>query len=539
MDDSGIRAYGRLSQEDSDRHTSTLEERIALRSGYLQQVAKLYHIALSAESIVFDVLSGASISERPQLLALLEDCRAGRLHTLIIFDIDRFTRDMGDWVTIKKALYKGRIRLLTARGEYHFTPQFDSTLLDILAVFGEGERRKFSFRAKAANDQRARKGQLSGGRAPYGYEWDKTERVYRVVASEYPIVEEIFRRLWTEGSYKIVRDFNSRAVAPPVTTQERRSAVGMWTPSTLRGIAGNPFYAGYPAKRGERDREGKTTNLPRSEWIWAEVEQSYPHPISLDEWEALQERVTSRQNNQGPQKALLTGLLKCSQGRPMHRSAHRYACACHIYDESHAGQLLLSSVIDEAVLCAIETAWDAIPPRRIAAAKIETPKPQDNAAAELLRIMRQIREKSVALSKLQQDAGFLDNLRTYGREKRLADMSALDVEIVALEETAARLRADVQHQPIPSSLLDAIGKAGGFRALFETMTLTEQQASLKEIVLALRLDPVPAGKRNSTTLQVTLRPPLGDGKPIRAPLLYPKYKPRELPLKKRRNNSVD
>lgn len=522
----GVVSYGRISQDDPDKHTATIEERISLRIGYLRHVARGYGIELQDSDVTFDVMTGASLTERTGLLEILKQCDAGLVHTLIIFDIDRFTRDLGDWTTIKRSLYRGKIRLLTARGEYHFTRSFDSMMLDVLAVFGEGERRKFSFRAKAANDQRARKGQLSGGRAAYGYSWDKATKLYSVVDTEYPVVEEIFSKLSASGAYRIACSLNERNIPAPALGN-RVNALAKWHHSTVRGIAQNPFYAGYPCKKMERDREGRSVHLPRNEWVWAEEEQSYPHPVSIDEWENLQEVISARYRGKGGHVALLTGLLYCSAGHTMHRAGKLYVCECSAKREPHKGGQVRREVLERTIIDALDLAWSKADLSNISStAKKAALSPNSMRLAGLLR---QQREGQASFQRLIHDAPFLDSLQSYGEAQRKSDMSELDLKLNTIATDIAALRAESSLTPavVPELIISMINERGGLKCyLTDTeISQTEVRDFIRKLVVSARLEPVEAGKRNTPALILTLYPPLQKTPQI-VPLIYMYYQPR-------------
>src|SRR5579871_620223 len=205
----GIVGYLRLSRDEERERGVPMDEKISLRKQILIAIAKHHALILPEEAITVELKSGGSLAEREGLLSILERCRRGEIHTVVAFDVDRLTRDVADLKQITSAFYKGEVTLLTQRGVERFDRNHDTTLMQILAVLGEKERRSFSYRRKATNVQRARQGQLSQGYAPYGYRWNPESKAFVIDPIEYAIIEEIFRRSWREGTHRISTDLNA------------------------------------------------------------------------------------------------------------------------------------------------------------------------------------------------------------------------------------------------------------------------------------------------------------------------------------------
>jgi DNA invertase Pin-like site-specific DNA recombinase len=524
--DFGIVAYGRLSREEADDRATPMEEKIALRKQILLTLAKHYHLTLTDEQIAFEVGSGGSLSERPKLLDILERCRRREVQTVLIFEIERLTRDVSDWKMMESAFFKGGIHLITGRGDYKFTPTFDPTMLQILAVLGERERRAYSYRHKAANDQRARKGHLSGGSAPFGYRWDAEGKTFVPVPDEYAIVEEIFARIGEQGGATIAADFNRRGIPNPTRSRKPDSpASPYWTASTVLYIAQNPIYAGYTCKRWEKDREGNKVDIPESEWIWAEAEGDYPHPIDLARWQQLRPLIAGRTLNRTGKKGLLSGLLFCAEGNPMYRHGINYYCLCRDRGSVHDGRNIRRTSLETAVLSALQAAFDALTPAQIA----DLEPPEGDAVSSPLEaqasdLARQLAAKQAQMDKLQEDAPFLDNLHGYGRERRLAAMLALSQEIGELETQQEDVLRRIQQQPtlLPSGTLALIHAAGGLAHLLQTGDVQAARAILRAFGLRVDAHEFHPTNRTLSRVRLTLKPPLGAGEGIIVPLTHAK-----------------
>ena len=513
--DTGLAAYGRLSREDEKDAQTPMADKVALRKAVLVTQARYEaKLTLHDSQITFELKSGGSLDERPGLLDILRRCERREIHTLVVFDIDRLTRDVGDWKRIERALFKGQVRLITGRGEYIFTPNFDPTMLQIMAVLGEKERRSYGYRRKAANDQRTRNGVLSQGVSPYGYQWNKDTKTFDVVEDEYSIVCEIFKGAWTIGCDKIARLLNERGVPPPAQGRRANSSL-RWIGSHIHAMLCNPIYCGYIVKRSDMDREGVAVELPPAQWIWSEQAGAWRVPVTKEEWEQLQEARTSRRVNGNPRTGLLTGFLYCSQGGRMQLRHPRYHCTCGTRKGTpHSGYTIRRFQIEDAIIGLADETFNALPP---------LPAPQTNKAAQTAdleaqyaHVKRDLREKEATLGDLTSRAGFYINLPTIGVSGHARLLEAVDSEITALRARRQELEISLAQPSVrlSASIIDAVQQAGGVRRLC-TDAPPEAARQLLQLVIA-RIDLAPKAKVGqgspSSLVHITLHP-LRDGEP--------------------------
>lgn len=477
-----------------------MDEKIALRKAILVTIAKHHGLTLDESQIIVELKSGGSLAERTELLAILDKCRASELHTLVCFDVDRLTRDVADLKTITSAFFKAELTLITQRGVYRFDRHFDTTLLQILAVLGEKERRSFSYRRKAANEQRTRGGQLSQGYAPYGYIWDKEAHCFRVHPTEYPIVEEIFRRSWTEGCLAIVTDLNARGV-PPIGVRDgvprRADAAPNWRQSVIFTLTANPIYTGYMVKREETDRDGRCRTLPLAQWIWSDAPLSttdgdgnlipLPHPVTRAEWEALQEVRAGRRQSGVTRSGLLTGLLFCCRGFQMSGRGRSYACFCKTFRTAHAGMHASRESVEGVVWRLVEEFAATIPKKTASKRKGEN----DGAGLEIERagLRRSLREKEATMDELVRRASWYHTLPGYGPERHAAALEALGREAESLRKRLAEIAARLERPDArrANPLLSALLAPGALEDVREGGSLSDRQMALHAFVARIDL----------------------------------------------------
>ena len=504
MENTGIYAYLRLSRDEEKERGVSMEAKIQLRREILITIARHHNLTLPPENIVVELKSAGSLHDREGLLGLLDKCRSREIHTLICFDIDRLTRDVADLKIIMNAFYKGEVKLITQRGAETFDRNHDSAMMQILAVLGEKERRSFSYRRKATNAQRARNGQLSSSNAAYGYKWNRDAKEFSINPLEYPILEEIFQRAWREGANSIARDLNLRGVTPPGVGRKEVCAA-KWLPGVILHMLHNPFYTGHTVRRSESDRDGLTSFLPPAQWIWAEKEAEWPHPIGREAWHELMEVIAGRVVGKPATSGLLTGLLYCAEGERMSRRLSHYTCLCADKNKPHRGMHVKRERLDALICAALAARVDALPALPTPAAP---PLPIDALMSQLRSARAALREKKGTLSDLMARAGFYVGLPSVGPEGHARMMEGIDKEIGELEGRISELESklmDCEKTQI-APLLTQIRQAGGMETFFSAAPLPLRREAIRRLVVDIRLLPFQPGRGMTEGVTITYRP---------------------------------
>ena len=93
-------------------------------------------------SVYEESLSGAEGKHRPKLEALMQDCRMGCFHAVLVWKLDRFSRSIVDFITMVKELDRLKVRFIaTTQGIDTDQSNPGSRLfMQILAAFAEFER---------------------------------------------------------------------------------------------------------------------------------------------------------------------------------------------------------------------------------------------------------------------------------------------------------------------------------------------------------------------------------------------------------------
>lgn len=170
--------------------------------------------------------------KRPGYDQMVEDYRAGLFDAIVVWDLDRLTRQprqLEDWI---EAAEERGLKLVTANGEADLTIDAGRMFARIKAAVARQESERKAARQTAAAKQRADK-----GRAPLGVRLTGYTVKGEVVEAEATIVKTIFTRFYSGDSLKgIAQHLNDVGVK----TRHGRP----WNFSSVRDILTNPRYAG-------------------------------------------------------------------------------------------------------------------------------------------------------------------------------------------------------------------------------------------------------------------------------------------------------
>lgn len=171
---------------------------------------------------------------RPQFLQLIKDAREGRFQAVIVYALDRFSRDKYDSARYKHELRACGVRVVSATEPISDQPSgiLIESVFEGLAQYYSAE---LSQKIRRGNEDNAKKC-LAGGSVPFGFR-RSADGHYEIMPEEAEIVREIFRRVDAGESYAdICRDLNQRGI------KTRRGSA--WNRSSFNTILRNQRYIG-------------------------------------------------------------------------------------------------------------------------------------------------------------------------------------------------------------------------------------------------------------------------------------------------------
>ena len=135
--------------------------------------------------------SGASL-ERPALRRLLADIRAGKVHRILVYKIDRLSRSLLDFAELARLFEEHGVGIVAVTQQLDTSTSMGRLTLNMLLSFAQFEREMVSDRTRDKLRAARRKGKFTGGTLILGY--DRHPNGGRLVVNEAEAarVREIF-----------------------------------------------------------------------------------------------------------------------------------------------------------------------------------------------------------------------------------------------------------------------------------------------------------------------------------------------------------
>jgi len=171
---------------------------------------------------------------RPQFLQMIKDARKGRFCAIIVYALDRFSRDKYDSARYKHELRQSGVRVVSATEPISDNPSgiLIESVFEGLAQYYSAELAQKIRRGYEDNAKKC----LASGSVPFGFR-RSADGHYEIMPEEAEIVREIFRRVGSGETYAgICRDLNARGI------KTRHGAA--WNRSSFNTILRNQRYIG-------------------------------------------------------------------------------------------------------------------------------------------------------------------------------------------------------------------------------------------------------------------------------------------------------
>ena len=176
----------------------------------------------------FGISGGAELEKRPGLLEALHAVKQSKAGFLVAHKADRIARDVYVAELVKRALKGAGASLALVEGISGTDPfaEMAATVMDAAARF---ERRMISARTSAALAEKRRKGEKTGGSAPYGFQLASDCIHLEPCPAEQPILARILE-LRREG-------LGGRRIAATLTAEGHAPRGKRWDPASVQRIA--------------------------------------------------------------------------------------------------------------------------------------------------------------------------------------------------------------------------------------------------------------------------------------------------------------
>lgn len=245
---------------------------------------------------------------RPAYQKMLARIRSGEFSHLIVWKLDRISRNLLDFAAMYDELKKLDVTFVSKNEQFDTSSAMGEAMLKIILVFAELERKVTSERVTSIMYSRAAGGSWNGGKVPFGYNYDKDSKEFSINSGEAAIVRMIFDLYEEEKSLlNVAMILNERGIL------SRKG--NPWSPTTLSVILKSPFYTG--TYRYNYREEGNRQKI-KDESDWIVIENHHPQIIEPERWQAVCMLLKSQQRNNIGSKTykrknthIFSGLLKC------------------------------------------------------------------------------------------------------------------------------------------------------------------------------------------------------------------------------------
>jgi site-specific DNA recombinase len=337
--------------------------------------------------------------DRPQFQAMMNNERIKPYDYIVVYKLDRISRNVGDFATLVKELDTLGTSFVTTKENFDTSTPMGMAMLNVTAVFAQLERDTIAERIRDNMHHLAKKGRWTGGTTPLGYKsvkneyFDEAGKVHNYYTLEIDENQFLVTRTIFEQYLKIqtLNGLETYLKDKGITTQTGKQ----WDKTNIRRVLTNPCYCAadedginyfkelgcqvvinddeFSSERGiisfNRTNSVKRKANPPEQWIIT-VSTHKPY-LSGKEWVHIQEIIqehgrssfTGKFNNQIPRNtnAILSGLLRCECGCAMRpftyqsgrvvyicENKHRYgnkACTCPPVDRDFIEEYVLNTVL--------------------------------------------------------------------------------------------------------------------------------------------------------------------------------------------------
>ncbi len=380
--------YLRKSRADLDAEARGEGESLARHENTLLSLAKTK--GLSVTQIYREIVSGETISARPEVQKMLHEVEAGIWEGVLVMEVERLARgNTIDQGIVAQAFQTTGTKIITPIKTYDPNNEFDQEYFEFGLFMSRREFVTINRRMQRGRLASVNEGNYIGGKAPYGYDLHRTadkRHTLKINEEHAPIIKLIYNLFTGEhlpgelpiGCSKIANYLNEQNIPS--------STGGKWTSWSVRSILTNPVYCGM-IRWNNRQTVKKVTDgvvkktRPRVGSNPIIVPGIHPAIITDEQYQKAQELFESNRQAPGPKPvgipSPLVKLLRCSKcGKNMIRRPYsskkgksRAQLICTTPGCSTVGSPI--EVVEQVVLDALKTWMESF--------KLANPKGNENA----------------------------------------------------------------------------------------------------------------------------------------------------------------
>ena len=183
--------------------------------------------------------------ERPALQRLLSDIKEGKVHTIVVYKIDRLTRSLMDFAKLVDIFDEYGVTFVSVTQSFNTTTSMGRLTLNVLLSFAQFEREVSAERIRDKFAASKKKGMWMGGNPPLGYEVEDRKLIINETNAK--LARQIFDRYFDLGSVaKLKRELDRDGIKSPerVSTRGKKLGGAYYSRGALYNILANPIYIG-------------------------------------------------------------------------------------------------------------------------------------------------------------------------------------------------------------------------------------------------------------------------------------------------------
>ena len=183
---------------------------------------------------------------RPSMKRLLRAVAQGRVNGVIVYKLDRLTRNRKDFDGLLELFEKHNVALISATESLDTKSPQGRLMVSMLMQFAQYSRELDVERSKDFHLARAKKGLWCGGLAPLGY--DLKEKLLVINEDEAKLVRRIFELyIERQSTFRVADELNRRGYRRKVYTTEKGEPFGgkSFDPDTIVRILQRKVYIGF------------------------------------------------------------------------------------------------------------------------------------------------------------------------------------------------------------------------------------------------------------------------------------------------------
>lgn len=276
--------YCRVSTQKQEEEGTSLDTQAAAC------VERAESLGYSVARVTKEVYSGAELFDRPLLARDRADIRGGIFQAVIVYAIDRLSRDIAHLAILSEEIDRVGAKLIFVTEDLDNSAE-GKLLQSVRAYVAEVERQKIKERTVRGKLGRLRSGKIHGvGPELYGYRRDKERGVRVVFEPEARIVQQIFHWIGVEsaGSITVAKRLTKSGVPSPWAA--KGLGTSGWNATAVRNILRNPSYKGDTVQWVRRSVKRKMQPRPESEHVRLSSGVT-PAIVTPELWQSAQDRL--------------------------------------------------------------------------------------------------------------------------------------------------------------------------------------------------------------------------------------------------------